>query len=75
MLPEDYVHKTNGVTDKTPSSCSTASASSCPTVRSVLGDNRQDSQASNHFGPIDEDLIVGRAFLRAWPLGAFRNAW
>jgi len=34
----------------------------------VLGDNRQNSQASNVFGPIDEDLIVGRAFVRIWPL-------
>lgn len=36
----------------------------------VLGDNRQNSQASNQFGPIDEDLIVGRAFIRVWPLSA-----
>lgn len=35
----------------------------------VLGDNRGDSQASNVFGPIDQDLIVGRAFVRVWPLG------
>jgi signal peptidase I len=34
----------------------------------VLGDNRGDSQASNVFGPIDEDLIIGRAFVRVWPL-------
>lgn len=34
----------------------------------VLGDNRTNSQASNVFGPIDEALIVGRAFVRVWPL-------
>jgi signal peptidase I len=34
----------------------------------VLGDNRTNSSASNVFGPIDEDLIVGRAFMRVWPL-------
>ena len=34
----------------------------------VLGDNRTNSSASNVFGPIDEDLIVGRAFIRVWPL-------
>ena len=33
----------------------------------VLGDNRTNSSASNVFGPIDEDLIVGRAFVRVWP--------
>ena len=37
----------------------------------VLGDNRQNSQASNAFGPIEESLIVGRAFVRVWPLGSF----
>ncbi len=35
----------------------------------VLGDNRTNSEASNRFGPIDEDLIIGRAFIRVWPLG------
>jgi signal peptidase I len=34
----------------------------------VLGDNRPNSEASNRFGPIDDDLIVGRAFVRIWPL-------
>jgi signal peptidase I len=34
----------------------------------VLGDNRDDSAASNVFGPVSEDLIVGRAFIRVWPL-------
>jgi signal peptidase I len=36
----------------------------------VLGDNRANSSASNKFGPIPESLIVGRAFVRVWPLGS-----
>jgi signal peptidase I len=36
----------------------------------VLGDNRINSAASNRFGPISENLIVGRAFIRVWPLGS-----
>jgi signal peptidase I len=36
----------------------------------VMGDNRQNSAASNRFGPIPESLIVGRAFVRVWPLGS-----
>jgi signal peptidase I len=36
----------------------------------VLGDNRINSSASNKFGPIPESLIVGRAFVRVWPLGS-----
>jgi len=34
----------------------------------VMGDNRQNSRDSRFFGPIDEDLIVGRAFVRVWPV-------
>lgn len=34
----------------------------------VLGDNRQDSLDGRSFGPIDEDLVVGRAIARIWPM-------
>lgn len=33
----------------------------------VMGDNRGDSQDSRVFGPIDQDSVVGRAFLIMWP--------
>lgn len=36
----------------------------------VLGDNRQDSKDSTFFKSIDENTVVGRAFVRIWPLGA-----
>ena len=35
----------------------------------VMGDNRTDSTDSRFFGPIEEDRIVGRAFVKFWPLG------
>lgn len=34
----------------------------------VMGDNRGNSADSRVFGPISEDTIVGRAFIRVWPL-------
>jgi len=34
----------------------------------VMGDNRANSSDSRVFGPIPADLIIGRAFLRVWPL-------
>jgi signal peptidase I len=34
----------------------------------VMGDNRPNSKDSRYFGAIDEDLIVGRAFIRVWPI-------
>ncbi len=34
----------------------------------VLGDNRISSHDGRCFGPISEDLVVGRAFALIWPL-------
>lgn len=34
----------------------------------VMGDNRSNSQDSRYIGPIDDDLVVGRAFVIVWPL-------
>jgi signal peptidase I len=34
----------------------------------VLGDNRAASKDSRFFGPIKESSIVGRVFIRIWPL-------
>ena len=36
----------------------------------VMGDNRPSSKDSTVFGPISKNLVVGRAFLRVWPLSA-----
>jgi signal peptidase I len=33
-----------------------------------MGDNRPHSQDSRAFGPIGKDLILGRAWLRYFPL-------
>ncbi|MBW3611774.1 MAG: signal peptidase I [Actinobacteria bacterium] len=37
----------------------------------VMGDNRSDSRDSRFFGPLPEDLIIGRAFVKVWPLPDF----
>ena len=37
----------------------------------VMGDNRTNSKDARVFGAIPRDLIVGRAFVRVWPLNAF----
>ncbi len=37
----------------------------------VMGDNRDDSRDSRFFGPLPEDLIIGQAFVKVWPLGDF----
>ena len=37
----------------------------------VMGDNRGNSEDSRIIGPVDEDKIVGRAFLIIWPPSDF----
>ncbi|MFT7648686.1 MAG: signal peptidase I [Candidatus Poriferisodalaceae bacterium] len=37
----------------------------------VMGDNRQNSSDSRVFGAIDQELIVGEAFIRVWPPSQF----
>ncbi|MEK9180731.1 MAG: signal peptidase I [Patescibacteria group bacterium] len=39
----------------------------------VLGDNRMASSDSRVFGPIKKDSIVGKVFLRAFPLDKFNT--
>jgi signal peptidase I len=34
----------------------------------VMGDNRGDSRDSRFFGPLPEELVIGRAFVKVWPL-------
>jgi signal peptidase I len=36
-----------------------------------MGDYRSDSDDGRIFGPIAGHLIVGRAFVRIWPLSRF----
>ena len=42
-----------------------------PTEYFVLGDNRPNSRDSRQFGPVDRKAILGRAWLRYWPLPLF----
>ena len=35
----------------------------------VLGDHREASQDSRVFGPIAKSTVIGRAWLRYWPIG------
>ncbi|MGA3056617.1 MAG: signal peptidase I [Candidatus Limnocylindrales bacterium] len=37
----------------------------------VMGDHRQASQDSREFGPIDESAVIGRAWIRYWPISQF----
>lgn len=34
----------------------------------LLGDNRNASLDSRNFGPVEDDLIIGRTWIRGWPI-------
>ncbi len=38
----------------------------------LLGDNRNESEDSSLWGPVDEGLIVGRVLCKYWPFRDFR---
>lgn len=38
----------------------------------VLGDNRASSLDSRYFGPISEAVVVGRVWVRGWPLDRWK---
>lgn len=61
VLNEEYI--TNGV-DTIPNSSTKLKDSEY----FVLGDNRNKSSDSRSWGPLPQDNITGRAFLRLWPL-------
>lgn len=37
----------------------------------VMGDHRQASQDSRDFGPVDKGSVIGRAWIRYWPISQF----
>lgn len=59
-LSEDYLHPRSNMPDFGPQTVA-------PGTFFVMGDNRNSSQDSRFFGPIDADAIVGRAFVVLWP--------
>jgi signal peptidase I len=37
----------------------------------LMGDHRQNSEDSRTFGTVAVSQVIGRAWLRYWPLGTF----
>ena len=61
-LDEPYINEPCGA-----SSCPDKSWTLGPTEYFVMGDNRNHSQDSRVFGPVDRRFIVGEALVRYWP--------
>jgi signal peptidase I len=63
VLNESYVAKNSPMSDFAPRKVP-------PGHYFVMGDNRGNSKDSRVFGPISKSLIVGRAFIRVWPISS-----
>lgn len=70
QLPESYLPDgTTTSADNAPNKCLRTAPCVVPDGQVwVMGDNRGDSKDSRYFGTIDQNSIVGRAFVRVWPL-------
>jgi signal peptidase I len=71
VLDEPYLYAENGVAQPTDVSGDTASWTIGPDELFVMGDHRARSSDSRVFGPIRTDAVIGRAWLRYWPLDDF----
>ncbi len=71
MQPEPFLKP--GSTTRMPGACAVYEENEVVTVAPgellVMGDNRNLSKDGRCFGPIPTGAVVGKAFLRVWPVG------
>jgi signal peptidase I len=70
-LVEPYLFKADGVAEPTEPESDEVSWTVPAGELFVMGDHRQRSSDSRSFGPIEVGSVVGRAWLRYWPLAGF----
>lgn len=73
-LDEPYIYKENGVPVTTEPSTGGPSDWLVPQGELlVMGDHRDNSEDSRTFGPVEISSVIGRAWLRYWPIDTFET--
>jgi signal peptidase I len=70
-LVEPYLYSVDGAAEPTDPENGEKSWTVLPGELFVMGDHRVRSSDSRDFGPIQISAVIGRAWLRYWPLAAF----
>jgi len=70
-LIEPYVFQDNGVTQPTEVLSGVSSWVIPAGQVFLMGDHRANSADSREFGPVDVTSVIGRAWLRYWPIDTF----
>jgi|SRR4051794_35192445 len=70
-LAEPYVFTDDGVGGTDPARGDASRWTVAPGELFVMGDHRNVSEDSRVFGPIERAHVVGRAWLRYWPINSF----
>ena len=71
-LDEAYIFLENGVPQDTEPTAGGANEWLVPQGQLlVMGDHREDSADSRSFGPVEVGHVIGRAWLRYWPVDTF----
>ena len=72
VLDEPYIYASGGIRQPTNPTKAAASEWLVPAGDLfVMGDHRQASADSRMFGPIEISQVIGRAWLRYWPVDSF----
>jgi signal peptidase I len=70
-LDEPYAYAHGGVTQPTAARAGVSQWLVPSGQLFVMGDHREVSEDSRVFGPIDTSRVIGRAWLRYWPISSF----
>lgn len=71
VLDEPYTYAVDGINEPTAASPDQHLWVVPKDELFVMGDHRGRSADSRVFGPIDTSAVIGRAFIRYWPVSAF----